>query len=369
MIWLRYNPRSGSNLDTFIFTTFSLRTGGLLLDVAPSKRVSDGITRLFNLAKQENCVTSQSFWRAASQSLLVAGILLSGSTPSSADGMMPDLTGLAWSTEAVSATLSTDLILFKYSGRWILLPAGYITPTMSQSELLPLRTIYEKYLNTPFTPAEEEKWASRIPRTSENVLPAGPGDFAYMLPSGLPLPKEYFSSGVAERRKEAPFEARGRDPDFIIKPKGFKGEQIVVRFSWASPNTDNINEWPLTELFERKKFNIGASAVGYREGPSPRLPRDHVERPTGRSIFKIYGDDGDIAVDIDCTPWVADMAPPNPGCIGYVLHRESRLEMYLMFPSLPTTTYENEAWRSIVDNTVSLVLSWKFQPFAVKSDD
>lgn len=369
MIGLRYSLPRQSCFDTSNIYCVSLRADSLSLGMAQSKHVCAGITRLFDLAKRRNCVIRRGVWREVSQSLLVAGILLSGSTPSVADGMMPDLTDLAWSTEAVSSTLASDRVLFSYSGRWILLPAGYIARAMSQSELLPLRSAYERYLSTPFSPSEEETWVSSTPVISEDGLPGGPGDFAYMLPSGLPLPKEYSSSGVAQREEDAPFEARGRDPDFIIKPKGFRDEQIVVKFSWALPNVDNINEWPLAKRFERTKSNIGASAVGYREGPSPRLPRNHVERPTGRAYYSIYGDNGDIAVDIDCSPWLGEMAAPNPGCFGYILHRESRLEMYLEFPSSPATTYENEAWRSIVDNTVALALSWKFKPYEVKSND
>lgn len=369
MIQFRYTPRSRSSLDTFIFTAFFSRIDGLLFDVAPSKRVIGSIIRLFDLAKRGNCITCRAFWRAASQSLMVAVILLPSSEPSAADGMMPDLTDLAWSTEAVSATLATDRILFSYSGRWILLPAGYIARTMSQSELLPLRSMYERYLNTPFSPAQKEMWTKRTPVIHEYGLPTGPGDFAYMLPSGLPLPKEYFSGGVAQRDEQAPFEAKGRDPDLAIRPKGFRYEQIVVKFSWVASSAENIDESPLAEQFERTNSELGASVIEFREGPSSVLPRHHVERPTGRSNFLIYGDDGNVAVNIRCTPWAGDIAPPNPSCAGYILHREYRLEMYLQFLSSPATTYENEAWRSIVDNTASLALSWTFEPYEMKSDD
>ena len=152
-------------------------------------------------------------------------------------------------------------------------------------------------------------------------------------------------------------------------PKGFNSKQFVVRFSWISSLAGEIDKSPLAEMFKRFRRTLGENDVEYREGPMPTLPRNSVQNPSGTVNFSIYGDNGDMAVNLKCTPWTGDKAPPNPGCHGYVLLRSYSLGLYITFPSAPTTTYEGEAWRVIVENTALLARSWEFQSYPVKAND
>lgn len=303
------------------------------------------------------------------RAIVIAVLLFSHPKPSLSEDLTPDPLHLPWSTKAVSDILATDRVLMDSPNGWLLLPAGYISQPMTTAEILVGRNLYYEYLNTPYTPDEAEKWASDTSPNPEDSLPYGPGAFAYMLPSGLPLPPTYFSNGVGRRNQDAPFEAVGRNPDLVIVPIGFESKQFVVRFSWISSMAGEIDKSPLAEMFKRLRRTLGENDIEYREGPTPTLPRNSVPNPSGTVNFSIYGDNGDMAVNLNCTPWTGDKAPPNPGCHGYVLLRSYSLGLYITFPSAPTTTYEGEAWRVIVENTALLARSWEFQPFPVKAND
>ena len=80
---------------------------------------------------------------------------------------------------------------------------------------------------------------------------------------------------------------------------------------------------------------------------------------TGLKDYKIYSDDGVLAVNLNCDDFLPLDLEENPICAGYVWQRSSDLVLFVKFPSDRGQLGQDERWRAPVMAAISLVTSWR----------
>lgn len=79
----------------------------------------------------------------------------------------------------------------------------------------------------------------------------------------------------------------------------------------------------------------------------------------GVKDYKIYSDDGDLAVNLNCDAFLPLDLEENPICAGDVWQRSSNLVLFVRFPSDRGQLGQDERWRAPVMAAISLVTSWR----------
>jgi hypothetical protein len=77
--------------------------------------------------------------------------------------------------------------------------------------------------------------------------------------------------------------------------------------------------------------------------------------------YKIYSDDGVLAVNLNCDSFLPLDLEENPICAGYVWQRSSDLVLFVRFPSDRGQLGRDERWKVPVMAAITLVTSWRLE--------